>query len=111
MVHQRAGVAGIHQLVITEPVVGELLRLLAIEPPPLTAAALARTLPRRGGAPLDGYRAQVGWLVDELRARCGADVVLLQPTPDLSPLRPATVRRAVGTYNSIIIIDNRLIVD
>lgn len=56
MVHQRAGVAGIHQLVITEPVVGELLRLLAIEPPPppLTAAALVRTLPRRGGALLAG---------------------------------------------------------
>lgn len=164
------GVAGIHVLAVAEPVAGE-LRLLAIEPPPpLTAAALARTLPRRGAAllagepftllalgdsvthtgwydrilarlleratgnrriavvnrsypgrsvdaavrnfaadtaqrpdlacimyglndqaawaPLDGYRAQVGWLVDELRARCGADVVLLQPTPDLAPVQP-----------------------
>jgi lysophospholipase L1-like esterase len=38
----------------------------------------------------DGYIEQHRWLVERLRATCGADVVLLQPTPDLAPLQPGS---------------------
>jgi lysophospholipase L1-like esterase len=38
----------------------------------------------------DGYVEQYRWLVERLRATCGADVVLLQPTPDLAPLQPGS---------------------
>ena len=38
----------------------------------------------------DGYVEQHRWLVERLRAACGADVVLLQPTPDLAPLQPGS---------------------
>ena len=36
----------------------------------------------------DGYIEQHRWLVERLRTDCGADVVLMQPTPDLAPLHP-----------------------
>lgn len=167
-----AVMAGIHVLEVSTPIAGELRFLALAPPPPLTAEALARTLPRRGatllaGGPFtllvmgdsvtntgwydrilarlleratgnqritvvnrsypgrsvdasvraftadtavrpdlacimyglndqgawasrDGYVEQHRWLVERLRAACGADVVLLQPTPDLAPLQPGS---------------------